>query len=119
MLLNDPGRLLSVHMMHSALVAGWAGIMIFYELRILETRDPVSNPIWRQGSYVIPFLSRLGVMRSFYAWSLGIKLSMNLSWTYESMSLAHLFLSGFSLLAAFWHWASWDLNLFLSIPSLA
>ncbi len=117
MLLNDPGRLLSVHMMHSALVAGWAGIMIFYELRILETRDPVSNPIWRQGSYVIPFLSRLGVMRSFYAWSLGIKLSMNLSWTYESMSLAHLFLSGFSLLAAFWHWASWDLNLFLSSSS--
>ena len=113
-ILNDPGRLLSVHLMHSGLVAGWAGVMIFYELRTLDPRDPVSNPIWRQGSYLIPFLSRLGLIRSLYPWSLGIKLSINLSWTYETMKIAHISFSGSSILAAFWHWASWDLNLFLS-----
>jgi Photosystem II protein. len=25
--LNDPGRLIAVHLMHTALVAGWAGSM--------------------------------------------------------------------------------------------
>jgi hypothetical protein len=29
--LNDPGRLLAVHIMHTALVAGWAGSMALYE----------------------------------------------------------------------------------------
>jgi hypothetical protein len=33
--LNDPGRLISVHLMHTALVSGWAGSMVFYELAIL------------------------------------------------------------------------------------
>jgi hypothetical protein len=33
--LNDPGRLISVHLMHTALVSGWAGSMAFYELAIL------------------------------------------------------------------------------------
>lgn len=33
--LNDPGRLLSVHLMHTALVAGWAGSMALYELAVL------------------------------------------------------------------------------------
>jgi hypothetical protein len=27
--LNDPGRLISVHLMHTALVSGWAGSMAF------------------------------------------------------------------------------------------
>jgi photosystem II CP47 chlorophyll apoprotein len=26
--LNDPGRLIAVHIMHTALVAGWAGSMV-------------------------------------------------------------------------------------------
>ena len=34
--LNDPGRLISVHLMHTALVSGWAGSMAFYELAIFE-----------------------------------------------------------------------------------
>jgi hypothetical protein len=29
--LNDPGRLLAVHLMHTGLVSGWAGSMMFYE----------------------------------------------------------------------------------------
>lgn len=33
--LNDPGRLISVHLMHTAIVAGWAGSMALYELAVL------------------------------------------------------------------------------------
>ena len=32
--LNDPGRLLCVHIMHTELVAGWAGSMSLYELAV-------------------------------------------------------------------------------------
>jgi photosystem II CP47 chlorophyll apoprotein len=117
-ILNDPGRLISVHLMHTGLVAGWSGVMALYELIILDPRDPVSNPIWRQGCYVMPFLSRLGVVRSLYNWSLGIELSINPYWTYETVSIAHILLSGFSILAAFWHWAYWDLDLFLTSGKL-
>lgn len=34
--LNDPGRLLAVHIMHTALVAGWAGSMALYELAVFS-----------------------------------------------------------------------------------
>jgi len=113
-ILNDPGRLISVHIMHTALVAGWSGVMVLYELIIVDPTDPVYNPIWRQGCYVMPFVSRLGVVRSLYDWSLGEKLSINPYWTYETVSVAHILLSGFSILAAFWHWAYWDLDVFVS-----
>jgi photosystem II CP47 chlorophyll apoprotein len=33
--LNDPGRLIAVHLMHTSLVSGWAGSMALYELAIL------------------------------------------------------------------------------------
>jgi photosystem II CP47 chlorophyll apoprotein len=82
--------------MHTGLVAAWSAIMVLYELIILDPTDPVYNPIWRQGCYVIPFLSRLGVIRSLYSWSLGIKLSINLYWTYETIVIS---LSGYSILA--------------------
>jgi len=35
--LNDPGRLIAVHLMHTALVAGWAGSMALYELAVFDT----------------------------------------------------------------------------------
>ncbi len=41
--LNDPGRLISVHLMHTALVAGWAGSMALYELAVFDPSDPVLN----------------------------------------------------------------------------
>ncbi|OMO52130.1 hypothetical protein COLO4_37397 [Corchorus olitorius] len=47
--LNDPGRLLSVHIMHTALVADWAGSMALYELAVFDPSDPVLDPMWRQG----------------------------------------------------------------------
>uniref|UniRef100_A0A453DVL8 Photosystem II CP47 reaction center protein n=3 Tax=Aegilops tauschii subsp. strangulata TaxID=200361 RepID=A0A453DVL8_AEGTS len=47
--LNDPGRLLAVHIMHTALVSGWAGSMALYELAVFDPSDPVMDPMWRQG----------------------------------------------------------------------
>ena len=72
-ILNDPGRLISVHIMHSGFAAGWSSVMPLYELITVDPTDPVYNPIWRQGCYVIPFISRISVIRSLYSWSLGIK----------------------------------------------
>ncbi|MFQ6639974.1 hypothetical protein Gotur_017038, partial [Gossypium turneri] len=46
--LNDPGHLLSVHIMHTALVAGWADLMALYELAVFDPFDPVLDPMWRQ-----------------------------------------------------------------------
>jgi photosystem II CP47 chlorophyll apoprotein len=79
-ILNDPGRLISVHIMHSGFAAGWSGVMVLYELITVDPTDPVYNPIWRQGC--LPFIFAQ--------------------------------LSGLSVLAAFWHWAYWDLNVFVS-----
>ena len=59
--INDPGRLLAVHIMHTALVAGWAGSMALYELAIFDPSDAVLNPMWRQGMFVMPFMARPGV----------------------------------------------------------
>ena len=100
--------------MHTGLAAGWSAVMLLYELVIFDTTDPVDNPMWRQGSYLIPFVSRIGVICSLYNWSNGIELKINLYWTYETMNAAHISLSGFSILASCWHWAYWDLNLFIS-----
>ena len=103
---------MSVHIMHSGFVAGWSGVMLGYELITVDATDPVLNPIWRQGCYVIPFTSRIGVIRSLYSWSLGIKQRINLYWTYETIAVAHILLSGSCILAACWHWAYSDLNVF-------
>ena len=67
--LNDPGRLIAVHLMHTALVAGWAGSMALYELATFDPGDAVLNPMWRQGMFVLPFMSRLGVTGSWAGWS--------------------------------------------------
>jgi len=45
-ILNDPGRLISVHIMHCGFVAGWSGVMLCYELITVDATDPVYNPIW-------------------------------------------------------------------------
>ncbi|MBA0879493.1 hypothetical protein Goshw_011771 [Gossypium schwendimanii] len=39
--LNDSGRLLSIHIMHTALVAGWVGSMALYELVVFYPSNPV------------------------------------------------------------------------------
>ncbi|MCE0481303.1 hypothetical protein HAX54_038956 [Datura stramonium] len=104
--LNDPGRLLSVHIMHTALVAGWAGSMALYELAVFDPSDPVLDPMWRQGMFVMPlhdsfrnnqFMGRLEYHRGTVT-NPGI-------WSYEGVAGAHIVFSGLCFLAAIWHWA--------------
>ncbi|KAK9705397.1 hypothetical protein RND81_07G053500 [Saponaria officinalis] len=96
--LNDPGRLISVHVMHTALVAGWAGSMALYELAVFDPSDPALDPMWRQGMFVIPFMTRLGITNS---WG-----------RYEGVAGAHIVFSGLCFLASIWHWVYWDLEIF-------
>lgn len=111
--LNDPGRLIAVHLMHTALVAGWAGSMALYELAIFDPSDPVLNPMWRQGMFVMPFMVRLGVTDSWRGWSItGESVSDVGLWSFEGVAGAHIVLSGLLFLAAVWHWVYWDLELF-------
>ncbi|WP_320668242.1 photosystem II chlorophyll-binding protein CP47 [Prochlorococcus sp. MIT 1307] len=121
--LNDPGRLLAVHLMHTALLAGWAGSMLLYELAIFDPSDPILNPMWRQGMYVMPMTARLGVTSSWNGWDItGGVGSFDFDalgfWgkalpyaTFEGVAVAHIFLSGLLILAAIWHWTYWDLEL--------
>ena len=113
--LNDPGRLISVHLMHTALVAGWAGSMALYELAIFDPSDPVLNPMWRQGMFVLPFMARLGVTGSWGGWSVTGESGVNPGfWSFEGVAAAHIVLSGLLFLAAVWHWVYWDLELFVN-----
>jgi len=99
--------------MHTALVAGWAGSMALYELAIFDPSDPVLNPIWRQGMFVLPFMARLGVTGSWSGWSITGETSVNTGfWSFEGVAVAHIVLSGLLFLAACWHWVYWDLELF-------
>ncbi|NEO61435.1 MAG: photosystem II chlorophyll-binding protein CP47 [Moorea sp. SIO4G2] len=111
--LNDPGRLLAVHLMHTALVAGWAGSMALYELAIFDPSDPVLNPMWRQGMFVMPFMARLGVTDSWGGWSITGETVTNAGlWSFEGVAATHIILSGLLFLAAVWHWVYWDLDVF-------
>ncbi|CAN6458735.1 unnamed protein product [Victoria cruziana] len=108
--LNDPGRLLSVHIMHTAPVSSWAGSMALYELAIF---DPILDPMWRQGMFVIPFMTHLGITNSWGGWSItgGIVTNPGI-WSYEGVAGAHIVFSGLCFLAAIWHWVYWDLEIF-------
>jgi len=112
--LNDPGRLISVHLMHTALVAGWAGSMALFELAVFDPSDPVLNPMWRQGMFVLPFMARLGVNGSWGGWSVTGETGVDPGfWSFEGVAIAHIVLSGLLFLAAVWHWVFWDLELFV------
>ena len=111
--LNDPGRLIAVHLMHTALVAGWAGSMALYELAVFDPSDPVLNPMWRQGMFVLPFMTRLGVTQSWGGWTISGETANSPGiWSYEGVAATHIILSGLCFLAAIWHWVYWDLDLF-------
>jgi photosystem II CP47 chlorophyll apoprotein len=115
-ILNDPGRLISSHLMHTAQISGWAGSMLLYEILIVDRTDTVYNPIWRQGCYAMPMATRLGAVSSSYGWSLGIS-QVATSWSYEAVIVSHILLSGLLVLASQWHWAYSDLDLFISSTS--
>jgi photosystem II CP47 chlorophyll apoprotein len=72
--------------------------MLLYEAVLTDASDPVFNPAWRQGSFVAPFPARLGCPPALLPAAL----------------LAHLCAAGLFLLAASWHWAFWDLDVFLA-----
>lgn len=112
--LNDPGRLISVHLMHTALVAGWSGSMALFELSNFDPSDAVFNPMWRQGMFVLPFMARLGVTKSWGGWSIvpGESAADAGFWSFEGVATAHIILSGLLMLASIWHWVYWDLELF-------
>lgn len=111
MVFNDPGRLIAVHIMHTGLISGWAGAMAYYELSVFDPSDPLFNPMWRQGLFVVPFMSRLGVTTSWGGWSL-LGSATPTAWSYEGVATAHLVLSGLLFAAALWHWVYWDLDCF-------
>jgi photosystem II CP47 chlorophyll apoprotein len=99
--------------MHTALVAGWAGSMALYELAVYNPSDPILNPMWRQGMFVLPFMARLGVTESWGGWSVTGGTAVDPGfWSFEGVAAAHIVLSGLLFLAAVWHWVFWDLELF-------
>jgi photosystem II CP47 chlorophyll apoprotein len=111
--LNNPGRVLAVHIMHTSLVSGWAGSMALYELARFDPSDPVLNPMWRQGMLVMPMMARLGVVSSWYGWSvLGGDFQKPGLWSFEGVAGCHLVLSGLCLMAACWHWLYSDIEIF-------
>jgi photosystem II CP47 chlorophyll apoprotein len=87
--------------------------MALYELAIFDPSDPVLNPMWRQGMFVLPFMARLGVTDSWGGWSVVDKAFVNPGfWSFEGVAAAHIILSGLLFIAAVWHWVYWDLELF-------
>jgi photosystem II CP47 chlorophyll apoprotein len=87
--------------------------MALYELAIFDPSDPVLNPMWRQGMFVMPFMARFGVTDSWRGWSItGESVSDVGLWSFEGVAGAHIVLSGLLFLAAVWHWVFWDLELF-------
>ena len=107
--INDPGRLLAVHLMHTALLAGWAGSMS-HELAIFDPSDAVLNPMWRQGMYGI-FMARLGITSSWNGWDITGATGVDPGfWSFEGVA-PHIVFSGLLMLASIWHWRYWDLDL--------
>jgi photosystem II CP47 chlorophyll apoprotein len=87
--------------------------MALYELAIFDPSDPVLNPMWRQGMFVLPFMARLGVTQSWGGWSVTGETAVDPGfWSFEGVAAAHIVLSGLLFLAACWHWVYWDLELF-------
>jgi photosystem II CP47 chlorophyll apoprotein len=117
-ILNDPGRLIGVHIAHTSLISGRASSMIIYELVLVDPTDQLFDPIRRQGMYVLEFATRIGVVGSAYNRNIGVDdSSNNLYWTYETVGISHLILSGTLMLAAIWHWSYRDLELFINSTS--
>jgi photosystem II CP47 chlorophyll apoprotein len=87
--------------------------MALYELAVFDPSDPVLNPMWRQGMFVLPFIARLGVTQSWGGWSVTGETAVDPGiWSFEGVAAAHIGLAGLLFLAAVWHWVYWDLELF-------
>ena len=73
--INDPGRLLAVHLMHTALLAA-GPVQWLFIISHFDPSDAVLNPMWRQGMYVMPFMARLGITSSWNGWILRVLLEL-------------------------------------------
>jgi photosystem II CP47 chlorophyll apoprotein len=99
--------------MHTTLVAGWVSSMTLYELVVFDPSDPLLDPMWRQGMFVIPFMTRLGIKDSWTGWNITGETVINPGiWSYEGVAGAHIMFSGLCFLEAIWHWVYWDLEIF-------
>ena len=47
--------------LYTSLVSIWFPTFCFYEIIILDPTDFVYNVLWRQGSFVLQFMARLGI----------------------------------------------------------
>jgi photosystem II CP47 chlorophyll apoprotein len=111
--INDPSRLLAVHLMHNALCAGFAGSNLIFELYKFDPSDPIFNPMWRQGCFTMPFVARLGVTTSWNGWSItGENVADPGFWTFETVAIAHIVFAGLQFLSAVWHWNKWNVATF-------
>ena len=64
--------------------------MAFYELAVFDPSDPVLNPMWRQGMFVLPFMTRLGITQSWGNWTISGETATSTGiWTYEGVAAAH------------------------------
>jgi photosystem II CP47 chlorophyll apoprotein len=86
--------------------------MLLYELIVIDLNDPAFNPQWCQFCYILPLFVRIGVINSLSVWGLGFSLNL-FWWGYEIVVTSHVGLSGLLILSSFWHWANWDLDLFI------
>ena len=77
--LIDPGRLISSHIMHTALLAGWSALMLLYEL---ITIDPTSNLIW---TYETMNISPYSII-----WFINSCIFLALAYSVLGFGLAHL-----------------------------
>jgi len=72
-----------------------------------DDSDEMFNPCWRQGMSVWPFCTRLGLLLgalgTFHSKSTGLDVGIS----------SHTSLAGLVLLAGTWHWAFWDLDMFV------
>ena len=91
LVLNDPGRLIAVHLVHTGLVSGWAASMAAFEAGRYDPTDSRFNPMWRQGMYVLPFMARLGVTSSWARWTVATPVSTSVStfWTIEGVAVSY------------------------------
>ncbi|KAG6539858.1 hypothetical protein Mapa_018806 [Marchantia paleacea] len=87
--LNDPGRLIAVHLMHTALVSGWAGSMALYELAVFDPSDPVLIQCGDKACLLYLYDS--------------FRITKSWGWSITGETVTN---------AAIWHWVYWDLELF-------
>ena len=90
------------------------GIIQWLYTKWVHPTDIAFNPMWRQGMYVLPFMTRLGVVDSWSLWSMSSNPSARGTgiWTYEGVGTTHIILAGLLFAASLWHWVYWDLDLF-------